>query len=45
VGPQGIIAQGAYNEFAGDLAIAEFDMPTRKEKGVQIGPRIYGTSK
>lgn len=42
IGPQGIIAQGAYNEFAGDLAIAEFEMPVRKEKGVEIGPRIYG---
>ncbi|MCF8257812.1 MAG: carbon-nitrogen hydrolase family protein [Flavobacteriales bacterium] len=42
VGPQGIIAQGAYNEFAGDLAIAEFAMPVRTRKGVQIGPDIYG---
>jgi len=41
IGPDGIIAQGMFNEFAGDLVVAEFDMPTRKEKGVQIGRRLY----
>lgn len=41
IGPQGTIAQGAFNEFAGNLSIAEFPMPERKEKGVQIGLRLY----
>lgn len=40
MGPQGIIAEGAMNEFAGDLAIAQFDMPVRYEKGTQIGEKI-----
>ncbi|MCS6933631.1 MAG: carbon-nitrogen hydrolase family protein [Chitinophagales bacterium] len=40
VGPQGIIAQGMFNEFAGDLAIAEFDMPQRPLKGTQIGEAL-----
>jgi predicted amidohydrolase len=38
---QGIMAQGAFNEFAGDLVVVEFDMPVRKLKGVEIGPTIY----
>jgi predicted amidohydrolase len=37
VGPNGVIARGAFNEFAGDLVIAEFDMPKRTLKGVEIG--------
>jgi predicted amidohydrolase len=37
VGPEGIIAQGMMNEFAGELVVAEFDMPVRKEKGTEIG--------
>lgn len=40
VGPKGIIAEGAMNEFAGDLAIAEFDIPVREEKGTQIGEKM-----
>jgi len=40
IGPDGIIAQGAFNEFAGDLAIAEFDMPLRKLKGTEIGTSL-----
>lgn len=37
VGKGGIIAQGIYNEFAGDLVIADIEMPQRKEKGTAIG--------
>ena len=37
IGKQGIIAKGIFNEFAGELVVAEFEMPVRKEKGVQIG--------
>ncbi len=37
VGKDGIIAQGNMNEFAGELVIAEFDIPIRKEKGTEIG--------
>ncbi len=37
VGKQGIIAQGMFNEFAGEIVVAEFDMPVRREKGIQIG--------
>ena len=37
VGKNGIIAKGIFNEFAGELLIAEFDMPVRKEKGTEIG--------
>jgi hypothetical protein len=40
VGPNGIIAQGAFNEFAGDLAIAEFEMPMPKRKGTEIGAAL-----
>ena len=40
VGENGIIAQGAFNEFAGDLAIAEFEMPLRKIKGTEIGASL-----
>lgn len=41
IGQQGIIAQGIFNEFAGDLIMAEFDLPERKEKGTEIGRKIY----
>ncbi|MDD5439152.1 MAG: carbon-nitrogen hydrolase family protein [Candidatus Omnitrophica bacterium] len=37
VGRDGIIAQGTYNEFAGELIIAEFTVPVRTEKGTEIG--------
>lgn len=40
VGKQGILTQGAFNEFAGDLAIVEFDMPTRTLKGTEIGAAL-----
>lgn len=37
IGKEGIIAQGIMNEFAGELIVAEFEMPVRKEKGTEIG--------
>jgi len=37
IGKNGIIAQGVFNEFAGDLAIATFEMPTPHLKGTEIG--------
>ena len=40
VGEKGIIALGMMNEFAGQLLIAEFDIPQRKEKGTQIGDML-----
>ena len=40
VGPQGIITQGSYNEFAGELVIAEFEVPDRPEKGTAIGEML-----
>lgn len=33
----GIITQGKYNEFAGELVMAEFEVPFRNEKGTEIG--------
>ena len=40
VGRTGIIARGQYNEFAGELIIAEFDVPHREEKGTAIGEML-----
>ena len=40
VGRESIIARGPFNEFAGDLVIAEFDVPQRKEKGTTIGEML-----
>lgn len=40
VGKQGIIAQGMMNEFAGELVVAEFSLPMRKEKGTEIGAML-----
>ena len=34
---QGIRAQGAFNEFAGDLVVADLPRPHRPEKGTDIG--------
>lgn len=36
VGRNGIISQGSYNEFAGELVIAEFNITSRVEKGTDI---------
>jgi len=40
VGADGVIAAGSYNEVAGELAIAEFDVPDRAFKGTQIGQAL-----
>jgi len=40
VDKNGIIVQGKFNEFAGDLKIVELDLPVRKEKGTQIGAML-----
>ena len=37
VGKEGIIQEGQFNEFAGELTIAEFDIPERSKKGTEIG--------
>jgi predicted amidohydrolase len=37
VGKDGLIAEGKKNEFAGDLIIVDIEIPTRIEKGTQIG--------
>lgn len=39
-GREGIIARGQYNEFAGELIMAEFDVPQREEKGTAIGEAL-----
>lgn len=36
VGKHHIIAQGQFNEFAGELAVVEFEVPSSRQKGVQI---------
>jgi len=41
IGPKGIIAKGIFNEFAGDLIIADFEVPTTLVKGVEIGRILY----
>ena len=40
VGPDGVMGQGKFNEFAGELVVTEFDVPERKEKGTQIGKML-----
>ncbi|MBF0385870.1 MAG: carbon-nitrogen hydrolase family protein [Candidatus Omnitrophica bacterium] len=40
VGPQGIIARGRFNEFAGELIVAEFEVPRNQAKGTLIGDKI-----
>ena len=40
VGQEGILARGPFNEFAGELIVAEFDVPQRKEKGTAIGEML-----
>ena len=35
-----IVAEGLFNEFAGKLTIAEFEVPDRKERGTQIGEML-----
>ncbi|MBI5145280.1 MAG: carbon-nitrogen hydrolase family protein [Candidatus Omnitrophica bacterium] len=40
VGKDGVIANGHYNEFAGELITTEIDIPQRQEKGTQIGEML-----
>lgn len=40
VGSKGLIAKGAYNEFAGELIIADVGISNRKEKGATIGEML-----
>ena len=40
VGPNGVIAQGSYNELSSEVIVAEFDVPVRTEKGTQIGEML-----
>jgi predicted amidohydrolase len=40
VNKQGIIAQGEFNEFAGDLIICEFETPTNQPKGTDISKSL-----
>lgn len=40
MGPQGVLAEGPMNEFAGELVTVEFEVPERPEKGTQIGMRL-----
>jgi hypothetical protein len=40
VGREGVLARGPYNEFAGELVVAGFQVPERKEKGTAIGEML-----
>ena len=40
VDSSGIRAQGTFNEFAGDLVVADLPRPVRAEKGTQIGEML-----
>lgn len=40
VDKNGIVAQGKFNEFAGELIIAELNIPERSAKGTQIGDML-----
>jgi predicted amidohydrolase len=40
MGPQGILAEGPMNEFAGELIAVEFDVPAIQRKGTQIGASL-----
>ncbi|MFY7972348.1 MAG: carbon-nitrogen hydrolase family protein [Flavobacteriales bacterium] len=40
VGPEGILGQGVFNEFAGELIVTEFEVPERKESGTEIGKML-----
>ena len=37
----GILLEGMFNEFAGELKTIEFEMPNTKRKGVQIGKHLF----
>ena len=40
VGEKGIIAQGQFNEFAGELVVASFAVPDNKLKGTEFGAHL-----
>jgi hypothetical protein len=40
VGPNGILAQGEYNEFAGDLKVIDIAIPPIRWKGTQYGQML-----
>ena len=40
VGSNGLFAQGIYNEFAGELVIADVSVSQRPEKGTNIGKML-----
>lgn len=40
VGKNGIIARGQFNEFAGELIVADIEIPQRQEKGTEIGQML-----
>lgn len=40
VNKDGTIARGVFNEFAGELVVAEFDVPEAKYKGTQFGKML-----
>lgn len=40
MGPRGIIKQGQFNEFAGELVPVDIVVPERKEKGTEIGKML-----
>lgn len=40
VNKTGVVAQGVFNEFAGELIFAEIEIPERKEKGTAIGEKL-----
>lgn len=40
VNKDGIVAQGQFNEFAGELVVVDCEVPENTEKGTQIGDRL-----
>lgn len=40
VNDKGILAEGMFNEFAGELKIVDLEVPNPKEKGVQIADKL-----
>jgi len=40
VDKNGLIKQGDYNEFAGELVVADVEIPVRREKGTEIGEML-----
>lgn len=40
VGPKGLIKQGLFNEFAGELTTVEVDLPKNKAQGIEIGQEL-----